>query len=96
MFERLAEIDREYIKAKVKEGYYTSEIELVRAAIRKMREEDERQAHVESLRQLILKGHQQAENGEVVQYSDEFMQKAMENAVANQKLGKPIKDDVKP
>ena len=60
MFDRLAKVDREFIKAKVQAGFYTSEIELVRDAIRKMREEDEKQAQLAALRKLIMTGHQQA------------------------------------
>lgn len=96
MFERLAEVDREFIKAKVQAGYYTSEIELVRDAIRKMREEDEKQAQLAALRELVMTGHQQALDGEVVQYSADFLEQAMERAIENQVKGTPVKNDIQP
>lgn len=96
MFERLADADREFIKSKVQAGYYTSEIEVVRDAIRKMREEDERLAQMNALRELIMVGHRQALAGEVVEYTEDFLERAMKKALENQAKGAPIKDDIKP
>jgi len=96
MLERLAEVDRDFIKSKVQQGYYTSEIELVRDAVRKMREEDERQKRLDPLRALVMVGHEQAVKGEVVAYTDDFAVKAMEQALKNHQDGTPIKDEVKP
>jgi len=96
MLERLAEIDRIYIKSKVESGYYTSEIELVRDAIRRMREDDEKRQRIADLKSLFMAGYEQLSRGEVVPFSDNFMEESMQRALKNQQIAKSIKDEVKP
>ena len=48
MHVRFSEVDEHYIKSKVESGLYTSENEVVRDAVRRMREEDERIARFQA------------------------------------------------
>lgn len=48
---RFAEADERFIKSQVSEGFYTNETELVRDAVRRMREANEAKLH--TLRGLI-------------------------------------------
>ncbi len=96
MFERLAEIDRSYIKSKVEGGYYTSEIEVIRDAVRRLREADEKHKKLEHLRSLVMVGHEQALRGDVTPYTEDFAERAMEQAMKDYEEGKPIPYYVKP
>ena len=53
MLEKFADKDRAYIKTKVETGFYTSEIELVLDAVRRMREREEQQKS-DTLRALVV------------------------------------------
>ena len=64
------EVDEKYIKSKVEAGYYTNETEVVRDAIRHMREEEERRANFRAAVQL---GVNQIANGEGIPFTDELM-----------------------
>lgn len=94
MLERLAEKDREFIKGQVASGYYASEIEVVRDAVRRLREklQEERLIH---LRVLALKGHEQLLTGQGEVYSRDMMDGLMEQARQDHKNKKPVKDEVK-
>jgi len=94
VLERLTEKDREFIKGQVTSGYYASEIEVVRDAVRRLREklQDERLIH---LRALALKGHEQLLAGDGEVYSREMMDRLMEQARQDHRNEKPVKDEVK-
>ncbi len=96
MFEKFAEVDRNFIKAQVQQGFYTSEIEVVRSAVRKLREDQENRKKLDVLKALVMAGHQQAVNGELIPYSDDFIDKALKAATQNHEAGKRIKDEVQP
>ena len=95
MLEKLADVDRKYVKSKVEEGFYTSEIEAVRDAVRKMREKEENK-NLKEIRTLLAVGLEQIKHGETVPYSADFMDNAMRQAKENHKAGKPIPDELKP
>ncbi|MGB0720098.1 MAG: ribbon-helix-helix domain-containing protein [Bdellovibrionales bacterium] len=94
MFERLPEKDREFIKSQVHEGYYASEIEVVRDAVRRLREKTREEA-VSNLRQLIMKGHEQLERGEGQVLDRALMEQIAQDAKEHARQGLPIKDEVK-
>jgi putative addiction module CopG family antidote len=93
MLERLTEKDRQFIKNQVMEGYYASEIEVVRDAVRRLREktQEEKLSH---LRNLALAGHEQLAKGEGAFLDKAGMDAIMEEALSHSKKRKPIKDDV--
>ena len=66
-----AGVDEQFIKAEVKEGYYTSETELVRDAVRRLREEKEKTRH---FHKAVMQGVEQIEQGNTVSYTPELLE----------------------
>lgn len=93
---RFPEVDENYIKSKVEAGYYTNETEVVRDAIRRMREAEKYYEKLEALQAAVEIGHQQMLRGEMIPYTPDFMEKSMQRAKENLAMGKAICDDVKP
>lgn len=87
MHVRFSEVDEHYIKGKVESGVYTSENEVVRDAVRRMREEDERIARFQAAVRL---GDEQIARGETVPYSKELMEQIGQRAVQHAKQGHKI------
>lgn len=87
MHVRLPEVDENYIKGKVERGFYTSENEAVRDAVRRMREEEERIARFQA---AVRIGDEQIERGETVPYSQELMEQIGQRAVERAQQGKKI------
>lgn len=76
-----APIDEAFIKSKVEEGYYSNATELVRDAVRKLREKE---PSVETkLRAALFEGKQALENGEFEVYSPELREKIEREARKN-------------
>lgn len=98
MLERLPEVDRVFIKTQVEQGFFTSEIECVRDAVRRRREEEEgkKREKYSKFYALIMEGHGQALRGETAPYTPDFMERSRQRAIENHKTGKPIPDHVKP
>jgi len=90
MHVRFPDVDENYIKGKVQSGFYTSEIEVVRDAVRRMREEEERIARFQAAVQI---GDEQIERGDTVPYSkallDQISQRAVERAKQGIKIDNP-------
>ena len=84
---RFPDVDENYIKRKVESGFYTSENEVVRDAVRRMREEEERIARFQA---AVRIGDEQIERGDTVPYSKELMEHISQRAVQRAKQGKPI------
>ena len=80
-------VDENYIKGKVESGFYTSENEVVRDAVRRMREEEERIAGFQAAVRL---GDEQIERGETVPDSQELMAQISQRAVQRAKQGKKV------
>ncbi len=87
MHVRLSEVDENYIKGKVESGFYTSENEVVRDAVRRMREEEERIARFQA---AVRIGDEQIARGDTVPYSQELMEHISQRAVQRATQGKPI------
>ncbi len=79
--------DESFIKSKVTQGYYSNATELVRDAVRKMREEEERRARFLA---AVKIGEEQLKKGKTVPFSDELMDEIEETAVNNAAQRKPI------
>jgi antitoxin ParD1/3/4 len=86
MLERLADADRNFIKSQVSAGFYTSEIEVVRDAMRKMREEKERIARFHA---AVAKGEQDIQEGRTQEFTQDVMDEIIENGLARAKAGLP-------
>ena len=79
----------EFIQEQVRSGYYGNATEVIRAALRRMREEELKLASLQV-------GENQIAQGEVVRYRPELLETLAAEAAANARKGKAIKDDVKP
>jgi antitoxin ParD1/3/4 len=87
MHVRFSEVDENYIKNKVLSGFYASENEVVRDAVRRMREEEERIARLQA---AVRIGDEQIERGETVPYSKELMEQIGRRAVERAKQGQKL------
>lgn len=86
MFERLAEADRNFIKTQVDKGFYTSEIEVVRDAVRRMREEKERIARFHA---AVMQGEAAIQEERTSLLTPELMHQLMQDGFEASKAGKP-------
>lgn len=83
----------QYLQAKVGTGFYSNVSEVVRDAIRRMWEDDEKLA---KLRAAIQVGDEQLDRGEGVAYTTERLELITETALNNFRNGKKINKDVTP
>jgi antitoxin ParD1/3/4 len=75
----------QYLQSKVGTGFYSNATEVVRDAIRRMWEEDEKLA---KLRDAVDAGDKQLEQGEGVPYSPERLERITGKAVSASKKSK--------
>jgi antitoxin ParD1/3/4 len=83
----------EYLQNKVGTGFYSNASEVVRDAIRRMREEDERLA---ALRAAVQVGDKQIDSGEGVAYTPDRLASITAKALDNARKGKKVSPDVTP
>lgn len=89
-----ANIDEKYIKDSVKNGYYRSEAEAVRDAVRRMRElEEAKRAHLLEALQL---GVDDIEAGRITSYTPDFLEQSEARARQNITAGRKPNPDVMP
>lgn len=81
----------QYLQSKVGTGFYSNASEVVRDAIRRMREEDEKLA---ALRAAVQVGDEQIERGEGIPYTPERLEAITAKAFANSRQGKKVNPDV--
>ncbi len=82
-----------YLQVKVGTGFYSNASEVIRDAIRRMREEDEK---LEKLRAAVQIGDEQLERGEGIVYSASRLEAITEKALSNARNGKKVSADVTP
>jgi antitoxin ParD1/3/4 len=82
-----------YLQDKVTAGFYSNASEVVRDAIRRMREEDEKLA---ALRTAAAVGDEQLARGDGRAYTQELLEEITERAKANARTGKKVSPDVTP
>ncbi len=82
----------QYLQGKVDSGCYSNASEVVRDAIRRMREEDER---VALLRAAVAVGDEQLARGEGVTYGPTLLKQITGNALENARKGKTVSADVR-
>jgi antitoxin ParD1/3/4 len=88
-----APVDEAFIKRKVDEGYYTNATELIRDAIRRLREAD---TQPDPFVEAVMKGQRQIEEGKVLPFTPELHAQIIENAKKKAKTGAKLKPDVLP
>ena len=80
------------IRELVEEFSYPGPEAVLDEALRVLEERDK----LERLRALIAVGIEQSEHGQVIPWTPDFMDRLMRESAENVRLGKPIKDEVKP
>ena len=83
---RFAEVDEHFIKTEVKNGFYTNETELVRDAVRRMREEKMR---ARDFQEAVAKGILSAERGETVTFTPGLLQEIKREGIGKAQEKKP-------
>lgn len=81
----------QYLQVKVGTGFYSNASEVVRDAIRRMWEEDDK---LEKLRTAVRIGDEQLECGEGIVYSASRLEAITEKALSNARNGKKVSADV--
>jgi antitoxin ParD1/3/4 len=86
MHVRFADVDENFIKTEVQGGFYTNETELVRDAVRRMREEKER---AKRFQEAIAKGIMAVERGETVALTPDLLQEIKQDAIRKARNSEP-------
>lgn len=94
MLERLTQKDRAFIKNQVASGYYASDIEVVRDAVRRLREKTQVEK-LHYLRAMAHAGHEQLLRGEGDALTVSTMNGLLAQAKADHKHDKPARDKSK-
>ena len=76
-----------YLQAKVSSGFYHNAAEVIRDAIRRMKEEDGRLA---MLKEAVRVGDEQLDQGKGIVYSQERLDAISDKALANLRNGKQV------
>lgn len=93
---RFSEIDTSFIKEAIEQGFYLSETELVRDAVRRMRETMQLQNN-NRFKQAVEAGIKSLKNDDAIEFTPELMQKIKKNAIETVKNGGTyIKNDSVP
>ncbi len=90
---RFPDVDESYIKTKVEAGFYMNETELVRDAVRHMREEDERKNQFLT---AIKVGQDQVVSGQHRELTPEVLGEIRKTATRRIQQGRKAKSDVLP
>ena len=90
---RFPDVDEHYIKTKVEAGFYMNETELVRDAVRHMREEDERKKQFLS---AIKVGQDQTAHGQYREFTTEVLDELRQGAARKIQEERTPKSDVLP
>ena len=87
-------VDKDYIKEKVENGYYSNATELVRDAVRHMRHQDNsKRARLDA---ALKQGEQDIAAGRTVTYTPSLLDKIEQNARLHAHEGKRHNPDVIP
>lgn len=94
MLEKLPQVDRDFIKSYVEQGFYASEIEVVRDAVRRLREraEDRRS----TLHALLQEAEESIAQGKSRPYSRELLDQLTKNGIEKAARGDKIANHVLP
>jgi len=86
-------VDDGYIKAKVKSGFYANATELIRDAVRRMREQDEKR---DELLAALKLGEEDIATGRSRVYNDALFAEVVHNAKKKAAAGRKPKPEVTP
>lgn len=89
-----APVDENYIKAKVESGFYSNATELVRDAVRRLRERDD--GSYTRLMAALEEGERAVREGRVVPYTPELFDECENNAIRMLEEGLEPNPDVCP
>jgi putative addiction module CopG family antidote len=84
---RFSEIDANFIKEAIEQGFYLSETELVRDAVRRMREATQAQNN-NRFKQAVEAGVKSLESGDTVIFTADTMKEVKQRAIKNLKDSK--------
>lgn len=87
------EIDETFIKTQVQSGFYINETELVRDAVRRLREENEKKLRFYNAVKL---GDDEIKRGETVTYSKQLLDELSNRAIHRALNGEKPNSDVTP
>jgi putative addiction module CopG family antidote len=90
---RFPDVDEHYIKTKIDAGFYMNETELVRDAVRHMREEDERR---NQFLFAIKVGQDQIASGQHREFTPDMLSELRQHATRKIQEGHKPKSDVLP
>jgi len=82
-----------FVQSKVDTGFYSNASEVVRDAIRRMREEEEK---VAAMRAALKIGDDQLDKGQGVAYTSDLIKRTAEKAKDNARRGRKVNPDVIP
>lgn len=82
---RFADVDEKFMKDQVHDGYYSNETELIRDAVRRMREGDEKKKRFYG---AVLLGDEAIERGETVTLTPKLIENIKKSAIAKAKKNK--------
>jgi antitoxin ParD1/3/4 len=83
----------QFVQGKVDTGFYSNASDVIRDAIRRMREEDEK---IAAIRAALREGDEQLNAGKGIRYSRDVLTQATDRARTNAKRGKKVKSAVRP
>jgi len=86
-------VDDQFIKNQIESGYYSNATELVRDAVRRLREEEEKR---KAFLAAVKKGEDDIAAGRTIPYSEEWLEEVTERAIQKALNGEPPKSDVVP
>lgn len=84
---RFSEIDDAFIKEAVEKGFYLSETELVRDAVRRMREWMQNQKSNQRFKDAVEAGRRSFEEGEAIPYTTNLMDDIKKRAIKKAENG---------
>lgn len=82
---RFAQADQNFITAQAQQGFYANETEVVRDAVRRLREQ--REAQQSRFYQAVVKGLEQVEQGQAIPFSRELMAEINQQAITKAASG---------
>ena len=86
-------VDEQYIKGKIDAGFYSNATELVRDAVRRLREADEKRQDLLAAVQL---GEEQIAQGHYKHYTPELFETIKQNSIEKAQRNQPLNPDVLP
>lgn len=78
--------DKNFIKSEIQSGFYHDEAELVRDAVRRLREEKE---HLQYFQKAVIQGMNDIEHGKVTTFTPDLLQEIKKEAIQKAQNNEP-------